>query len=104
MNAHVRLVAPFPVPEPVPASSAVLVPAGSTVVPAEDSPTCPECHEPLGHRKHPATYCSARCRAAGSRRRRLGEDVARLDAAEAALLGALGVVRDIRGDLARRLP
>jgi predicted nucleic acid-binding Zn ribbon protein len=68
---------------------------------AAGSPTCPECGSTI-LTKRPASVCSARCRAAASRRRRQEADLARLTAAEAALVAALGVVGELRGDLARR--
>lgn len=71
---------------------------------ASGDPTCSECGIVLGTRRHPTTFCSPRCRAAASRRRRLLADQAKLDAAEAALLAALGVVRDLRTEIARRSP
>ena len=66
--------------------------------------TCSECGIVLGRRRHPTTFCSPRCRAAASRRRRIEAELAKLASAEAALLAALSVVHDLRAEIARRSP
>lgn len=68
------------------------------------TPTCSECGSVLGARRHPTTFCSPRCRAAASRRRRLEADLAKLAAVEATLLSALLAVRAMRQDLIQRSP
>jgi predicted nucleic acid-binding Zn ribbon protein len=64
-------------------------------------PACPECGGNIKTRKA-ARWCSARCRAAASRRRRTAAQVEKLVAAEVALRAALGVVRELREDLGTR--
>jgi hypothetical protein len=64
-------------------------------------PSCPECQGPIRTKK-PASYCSARCRAAASRRRRVEEALAKLDRAETGLLAALEIVRDLRAAIVFR--
>ncbi len=75
---------------------------GARVVPlfpsSQTARTCPECGKLIQTRK-PAVVCSARCRAAVSRRRRVEAALAKLDVAEKGLLAALEVVRDLRGVL-----
>jgi hypothetical protein len=67
-------------------------------------PICSQCGATLGSRRHPTTFCGPRCRAAASRRRRAEAELAKLAAAEAALLAALSVVQNLRAEIARRSP
>jgi len=82
-------------------------PRGGNVVPlfpespTPKRPTCPECGKFIQTRK-PAVVCSARCRAAASRRRRVEAALLKLDAGEAALLAALEVIRQLKGVLVFR--
>ena len=93
LEAHVREILAPEGPEPVPA----LPPPPRTA----GEPACPECGGVIRTRKA-ARLCSAKCRAAASRQRRLEADVKSLGDAEVALVAALDVVRDLRAAVVRR--
>jgi hypothetical protein len=68
---------------------------------ANAAPTCSECGTALRAKK-PASHCGAKCRALAFRRRHREADVAKLHVAEAALEGALLVLRELRVELSSR--
>jgi predicted nucleic acid-binding Zn ribbon protein len=78
---------------------------GARVVPlflsSQTARACPECGKLIQTRK-PAVVCSARCRAAASRRRRIEDALLKLDVAEKGLLAALEVVQQLRAVLVFR--
>ena len=96
MNAHVRFPKPSDDHGPVPDLPSLLA------APVESGgPICLVCGGVIKIRKD-ALVCFARYRAFDSRCRRHEVEFVRFMAVEAALMAALTVVGELRGDLARR--